>query len=528
MAASAHVDTFTTDNLPPPEQWPDLLLDRPELRYPEVLNCAEHLLGGTDADRSCLISNGETWTYGQTRATVDRIAHVLVDDLGIVPGNRVLLRGPNNAWYAAAWLAVAKAGGVVVATMPLYRATELRAIIAKGRIAVALCDHRYVEQLTAADTDLEVVAWGGPEPDDLTRRIATKAATFDAVQTAADDPCLIAFTSGTTGQPKGCVHLHRDILAIADTFSRHLIRPRPDDVFTGTPPLAFTFGLGQLLIFPLRAGAAALLLEDGSPPSLAEAIVTHDATVVGTAPTAYRALLDVDGWDPTSLRRCVSAGETLPRPTFDAFHERTGIRLIDGIGATEMLHIFISAADDDIRPGATGVPVPGYEARVVDDDGRPVTDGQVGHLAVRGPTGCRYLADPRQAEYVHHGWNVTGDAYVRDEDGYFWYQARTDDMIISSGYNIAGPEVEAALLAHPDVAEAGVVGVPDADRGEVVTAYVVVRRGAEGTDALAGQLQDHVKAMIAPYKYPRRVEFLDELPRTQTGKVQRFKLRDRA
>jgi 2-aminobenzoate-CoA ligase len=529
MTRSAHVDAFTANNLPPPEQWPELVFDLPELAYPEQLNCAERLLDGTarrfGVGRRCLISEGQVWTYGETLEKVDGIAHVLVEDLGIVPGNRVLLRGPNNAWYAAAWLAVIKAGAVAVATMPLYRAAELTAIIDKAEITTALCDHRYVDALVETGRDLDIVAWGGPGPDDLSRRIVSKAIRFDAVQTAADDVCLIAFTSGTTGQPKGCMHFHRDVLAIADTFSKRLIKPVPDDVFTGSPPLAFTYGLGQLLVFPLRAGAAALLLEDGSPPHLTEAIAEHGATIVGTAPTAYRAMLDVEGWNPTSLRRCVSAGETLPKPTFEAFREHTGIELIDGIGATEMLHVFISASDDDIRPGATGVPVPGYEARVTDDDGRPVRNGVVGRLTVRGPTGCRYLADPRQTEYVQHGWNVTGDAYVRDEDGYFWYQARTDDMIISAGYNIAGPEVEAALLSHTDVAEAGVVGVPDDARGEVVKAYVVVRKGVDATEDLATRLQEHVKGMIAPYKYPRQIEFIDELPRTQTGKVQRFRLR---
>lgn len=531
MPRSAHVDTFTADNLPPPAQWPDLRFELPELHYPDRLNCGEQLLDRTvervGAGRRCLISGGVTWTYGQTLQIVNQIAHVLVDDLGIVPGNRVLLRGPNNAWYAAAWLAVMKAGAVAVATMPLYRAAELTAIIDKAEIMTALCDHRYLDELALTGRDLDVVPWGGAGPDDLSRRTASKPARFDAVQTASDDVCLVAFTSGTTGQPKGCAHFHRDVLAVADTFSEHVIRPQPDDVFTGSPPLAFTYGLGQELIFPLRAGAATLLVEDGSPPSLAEAIVEHGATIVGTAPTAYRAMLGVEGWSPTTLRRCVSAGETLPRPTFEAFRDRTGIELIDGIGSTEMLHVFISAADDDIRPGATGVAVPGYEARVVGPDGEPVPDGEVGRLAVRGPTGCRYLADARQTEYVQNGWNLTGDAYVRDGDGYFWYQARTDDMIISSGYNIAGPEVEAALLSHPDVAEAGVVGVPDEARGQIVKAFVVAREGVDASEQLARALQDHVKDTIAPYKYPREVEFLEELPRTQTGKVQRYRLRQR-
>ena len=531
MARSAHVDTFTADNLPPEDQWPDFLRDHPDVDYPDQLNCGEELLDRTidrhGADRPCLISNGETWTYGETLETVNRIAQVLVDDLGIVPGNRVLLRGPNNAWYAACWLAVMKAGAVAVSTMPLYRAAELRTIIDKAEIATALCDHRFLDELRKTERDLQIVPWGGPEPHDLTQRIVDKAPKFDAVQTSADDICLIGFTSGTTGQPKGCLHAHRDILAIADTFSKHLIRPTADDVFTGSPPLAFTFGLGQLLIFPLRVGASTVLLEQGSPPNLAEAIVEHGCTVVGTAPTAYRAMLDVDGWNPTTLRRCVSAGETLPKSTYQAFLDATGVRMIDGIGSTEMLHIFISAADDDIRVGATGTPVPGYEAKVVGDDGEDVPDGEVGRLAVRGPTGCRYLADPRQQEYVQDGWNLTGDAYVRDEDGYFWYQARADDMIISAGYNIAGPEVEDALLSHDDVAETGVVGVPDEQRGQIVKAYVVLREGVEPSDELKAHLQEHVKNTIAPYKYPREVEFIDALPRTQTGKVQRYKLRER-
>ena len=532
MARSAHVDTFAADNLPRLEQWPDLRFDLPELRYPEQLNCGEQLLDRTmdrvGADRPCLISNGRTWTYGETLETVNQIAHVLVDDLGIVPGNRVLLRGPNNAWYAAAWLATAKAGAVAVPTMPLYRAAELRAIVDRAEVTTALCDHRYLDELAPIERHVDIVPWGGSESDDLSQRITSKPPSFDAVQTAADDVCLIAFTSGTTGQPKGCAHFHRDILAIADTFSTHLIKPELHDVFTGSPPLAFTYGLGQLLVFPLRAGAATLLLEDGSPQQLAEAIVEHGATVVGTAPTAYRAMLNVGPWNPTTLRRCVSAGETLPKPTFEAFREQTGIKMIDGIGSTEMLHVFISAADDDIRPGATGVPVPGYQARVVGDDGEPVPDGKVGRLAVRGPTGCRYVADARQIEYVQDGWNLTGDAYIRDEDGYFWYQARTDDMIISSGYNIAGPEVEAALLSHPDVVETGVVGVPDDERGQIVKAYVVTRAGVDASERLVTQLQDHVKRTIAPYKYPRQIEFIGELPRTQTGKVQRYRLRQRS
>lgn len=529
-ARSAHQDTFVLDHLPPSNEWPVLKLDHPSVRYAPQLNCGYELLDATiaahGADRPCLITPDETWTYGETRDRVNRIAHVLVKDLNVVPGNRVLLRGPNNAWLAACWLAVMKAGAVAVTTMPLLRAKELREIADRGQVTAALCDHRFLDALEDADAPLHIVPFGGDDPGDLTGRMELHPTTFDAVPTAADDPALIAFTSGTTGDPKGCVHFHRDVLAIADTFSSHVIEPRPEDLFAGSPPLAFTFGLGQLLVFPLRAGAATLLLENGSPPNLVEAISQHKVTVCGTAPTAYRAMLQVDDLDIGSLRRCVSAGETLPAPTWHEFKERTGIELIDGIGATEMLHIFVSSQPADVRPGSTGRPVPGYEACIVDGDGHPVPDGVVGRLAVRGPTGCRYLDDPRQQDYVNNGWNVTGDAFSRDEDGYFWYQSRTDDLIISSGYNIAGAEVEQALLTHPDVAEVAVVGQPDESRGQLVTAFVVLRDGASGGDEMIHQLQDHAKQEVAPYKYPRAVYFVDELPRTQTGKVQRYRLRD--
>jgi 2-aminobenzoate-CoA ligase len=394
---------------------------------------------------------------------------------------------------------------------------------------VAICDARFVTDLVAAAVpDLTVMTYGDAESaDDLVNRVAAKPADFAAVATAADDVAMLAFTSGTTGRPKATMHFHRDVLAVADTFSAQVIRPTADDVFTGTPPLGFTFGLGGLLIFPLRAGAATLLIERATPDELAQIIADREATICSTAPTAYRALLAGGHADKlTGLRRAISAGEHLPESTWHAFLEATGLRLIDGIGSTEMLHVFVAAADDDIRPGATGRAVPGYQVTVLDDAGAPAEPGVRGRLAVKGPTGCRYLADARQEVYVQNGWNITGDTYIRDEDGYFYYQARTDDMIISAGYNIAGPEVEEALLGHPAVLECCVVGVPDDDRGQLVKAFVVVAPDAVPGDALAAELQAHAKQRIAPYKYPRAVEFVDALPRTSTGKVQRFKLRN--
>lgn len=534
LSLSAHVDTFCRDSLPPPELWPDLEFTLPELSYPGRLNAADELLNRTidagGASRRCLVSPAGTWSYRQVADLAGQIAGVLAEDFGLVPGNRVLLRGPNNPWLAACWLGVLKAGCVAVPTMPMLRAAELTSICAIARVQLALCDHRFTDELDAADAPtLRIVRFGGADPGDLTTLAAARPASFESVQTAADDVAMIAFTSGTTGRPKAAMHFHRDMLAVADTFSARVLRPQQDDLFTGTPPLAFAFGIGALLLFPLRAGAASLLIERAGPAELADYIAAHGATVLSTAPTAYRAMLAAGKAGQLSgLRRAVSAGEHLPEPTWTAFHQATGVKIIDGIGSTEMLHIFIAAADDDIRPGSTGLPVPGYTAAVLDSDGKQVPDGEPGRLAVRGPTGCRYLSDERQRSYVQDGWNLTGDTYVRDADGYFWYQARSDDMIISSGYSIAGPEVEEVLLSHPDVAECAVVGIPDEARGQIVKAFVVLAAGATGDDEAVRDLQDLVKQRIAPYKYPRAIEFVAALPRTSTGKVQRFVLRQQA
>jgi 2-aminobenzoate-CoA ligase len=554
-ARSGHADTFARDNLPPRELWP--VLDEAalsQLGYPDRLNCAVELLDHTarrDPDRIAFHFPGGHWTYGELLASANRVARVLAEDLHMQPGARVLLRGPNNPMMAACWLGVLKAGGICVCTMPLLRAREIAYAVEKARIGIALCDARFAAELEQARTPGGHVAGrtaaggaaspagplhhvlyfnadaGEAAPGTLEALMAAKPADFDNVDTAADDVAIIAFTSGTTGRAKGTMHFHRDLLAVCDTFSRQVLQPGPDDIFCGSPPLAFTFGLGGLVLFPLRAGAAALLLEQAAPAQLLEGIRAHGATICFTAPTAYRAMLQaVANAGPGMLRKCVSAGETLPRATFDAWEAATGMRIIDGIGATEMLHIFISAAGPDIRPGSTGCVVPGYTACVLDEEGREAPHGTVGRLAVRGPTGCRYLADvERQAEYVQEGWNVTGDAYVHDEDGYFWYQARTDDMIISGGYNIAGPEVENVLLDHDFVSECAVIAWPDEERGNVVKAVVVLRDGVEASPETVKTLQDFVKAEIAPYKYPRIIEFAESLPRTETGKLQRFRLR---
>jgi 2-aminobenzoate-CoA ligase len=536
---SAHVDSFARDHLPPAEMWPEMDYSAlPELAYPPRLNCAAELLDrwieqGIGKRTAIHYPDGH-WSYRTLWEHANRIAHVLRDDLGVVPGERVLLRAPNNPMMAACWFAVLKVGGICVATMPLLRARELGQIVAKARVRVALTDHRLAEEIEQAahtvPTLEKVVHFGTFTGGSLEALMQNKPADFDTVDTAADDVALIAFTSGTTGQPKGTMHFHRDVLACCDSFSKYVVRPEVDDIFCGSPPLAFTFGLGGLLLFPLRIGASTLLLEQASPPHLLQGIQEYGATICFTAPTAYRAMTDLLGdHDISSLRRCISAGETLPLPTFEAWREATGLKIIDGIGSTEMLHVFISSPEEEIRPGSTGRVVPGYRAKIVDLDGNELPPGTVGHLAVQGPTGCRYLDDlERQESYVRDGWNYPGDAYRVDEDGYFWYQARADDMIISAGYNIAGPEVENVLLDHPAVAECGVVGAPDPERGQVVKAYVVLRESYEPGDEMVRELQDFAKREIAPYKYPRQVEFVDALPRTQTGKLQRFRLRQQA
>ncbi len=533
MIPSKYKDTFARDNLPPQDQWPEFLFTLPELQYPDRLNCVTEFVDkwvtSGQGERIAIISPDETLTYAQLAERINRIANVLTKDLGMVPGNRVLLRSANNPTMIAAYLAVMKAGGVTIATMPLLRAKELSYTVKKAKVAHALCDMRLADEMRKtqeACPDLKhVVYWGGE--GELEKLMAKPGyESFTACDTAIDDVCLIAFTSGTTGEPKGTMHFHRDMLAPCDSYGKYVLQASPDDRFIGSAPLAFTFGLGGHVLFPFRIGAATIQLEKLPPEDLLQAIAKYKATIVFTAPTAYRAVLPhLKQHDISSLRKCVSAGETLPKPTYEAWHQATGMKILDGIGGTEMMHIFIGSPADKVRGGATGQPVPGYVARIVDEEGNEVPRGTIGRLAVRGPTGCRYLADARQTKYVEKGWNFPGDTYVQDADGYFWYQARSDDMIISSGYNIAGPEVEEVLLTHPAVAECGVVGAPDEERGHIVKAYVVLRAGHAGDASLTKTLQDFVKNAVAPYKYPRAIEYVTVLPRTQTGKLQRFELR---
>jgi 2-aminobenzoate-CoA ligase len=532
LAASAYTDHFARTHLPPAELWPELRFDLPELQYPPRLNCVAMLLDGCMPDHVAIHGAQGAWTYAQLQQQINRIANVLRGPMQLEPGNRVLLRGANSPLMAACILAVMKAGLIAVPTMPLLRARELGAIADKAQVNAVLCaDSLCAELDTAGQPDAaraNTLRFGGEGgPGSLEALMATQSPQFDAVDTAADDVCLISFTSGTTGVPKGTMHFHRDVMVICDCFPRSVLQSQRSDIFIGTPPLAFTFGLGGLLLFPLRVGATAVLLEKLTPETLLKAIETYRATVCFTAPTFYRQMAALCGkFDLSSLQKSVSAGEALPLATRQSWRQASGLHMIDGIGATELLHIFISASGDQVRPGATGKPVPGYQACILDLQGEPVGPGVIGRLAVKGPTGCRYLADERQRDYVLNGWNLTGDAYEMDADGYFYYRSRTDDMIISAGYNIAGPEVEDVLLRHPAVAECGVIGKADEERGQIVEAHVVLRAGAEPSPQLTLQLQEFVKQQIAPYKYPRSIKFLNALPRTETGKLQRFKLRN--
>ena len=538
LGPSGHVDDFARRNLPPPGQWPQLLLDRPEFKYPDYLNAAVELTDRIVAqgmgDRIALIGNGRQRTYKELTDWSNRLAHALVENYGVKPGHRVLIRSGNNPALVAAWLAATKAGAVVVNTMPMLRAGELTKIVDKAEISLALTDSRIADELVAcAKTSKflkQVVNFDGTQNHDaeLDRIALNKPVRFDAVKTGRDDVALLGFTSGTTGEPKATMHFHRDLLIVADGYAREVLKVTPDDVFVGSPPLAFTFGLGGLAIFPLRFGATATLLENAAPSEMIRIIETYKATICFTAPTAYRAMMAAmdKGADLSSLRLAVSAGETLPAPVFESWTRKTGKPILDGIGSTELLHIFITNRTGSAVGGTTGTPVAGYEAKIVDEEMNELPAGQVGKLAVRGPTGCRYLADSRQTKYVRDGWNITGDAFVSDENGRLSFVARADDMIVSAGYNIAGPEVETALLGHPDVAECAVIGAPDEERGQIVSAFIVLKQGARSDDVEVKLLQDHVKATIAPYKYPRAIAFVEALPKTQTGKIQRFKLRE--
>ena len=534
---SAHADRFVSDRLPAREDQPEFLFDLPELRYPERMNAAVELVSRAvaqgDGDRLAVLNDFGSWTYSELDDLSSRIARLLAEEEGLVPGNRVLLRGPNGAMLFACWLGILKAGGIVVATMPILRPAEIAIILKRAEVSHAIVDSRFIGDYRAgaaeAGTVRSLLRYDGDYgKGELETRLRRAARGFRAVETFRDDPALIAFTSGTTGKPKGCVHYHRDILASADSFARHVLKPEPGDRWACSAPIAFTFGLGQLLVFPLRFRGTAVTIEQVSPRLMLDAVQQYKIATLATAPTAYKAMLPLAGdHDISSLRTCVSAGEHLPAATWRAWHERTGLGIVDGIGATEMMHIFISARGDEIRPGATGKAVPGYRACVLGDDGVPLGPGATGPLAVKGPTGCRYFDDERQKLYVQEGWNVTGDTYRQDEDGYFWYVARSDDMIISAGYNIAAPEVENALYGHAAVQECAVVGVPCEQRGQRVKAFVLCAPGYLPSQALAAELQAHVKGVIAPYKYPRDIEFVETLPKTATGKLQRYALRAR-
>jgi 2-aminobenzoate-CoA ligase len=557
-------DSFVRDRLPPPELLPEFRFDLPEVRYPERLNCAAELLKGGNPESPAVINEHGQWTYAEIDDLSGRIARLLVDEEGLIHGNRVLLRGPNTMTMFAAWLGVLKAGGIAVTTMPLLRPGEIASVIDKARISHALCDSRFIGDLRdAADQThslKHIVKYDGDFGKGALESRCAKLDPLPPVDTAQDDPALIAFTSGTTGVPKGCVHLHRDVLAPCDTFAKTHFPMAPGDVVLTSAPIAFTFGLGATLLFPLRSGAATATVEKATPAELLEVIAKFGVTHLATAPTAYKAMLATEAApypNPVrpersrgahldgpanaprlrsgqtegvldravkSLRACLSAGEHLPAATWQAWKDRTDISIVDGIGSTEMMHIFVSESGDAIRPGSTGRAVPGYEATVLDPDGKPMAKGE-GRLAIKGPTGCRYIDDPRQADYVADGWNITGDTYAKDGDGYFWYRARTDDMIVSSGYNIGAPEVENALLAHPAVAECAVIGIPCPERGQKVKAFVVLADFATPSEELADKLKSFVKDQIAPYKSPREVEFVEALPKTATGKLRRSELR---
>lgn len=528
-------DNFAHDSLPDISLQPDYIWDLPQFRQPEMLNCVDRLLDdhikNGNGDAICLRTFEKNWTYRELYEKANQIAQVLIDDLGLQSGNRVLIRSANNPMMVACWFGIIKAGGIVVATMPLLRAKELTTIIECAEISHVLCDVHLESEIDQVHSPFikRICKFDGSEngTSELENLMLPKAKTFMNFHSKADSVALVGFTSGTTGLPKMTAHYHKDILNICEAFPQFSLQPTPDDIFTGSPPIGFTFGLGGLVLFPMYFGASTFLIEKPSPDLLLEAIQNHKISICFTAPTAWRIITSkVPDYDISSLRKCVSAGETLPLKVWQDWYDATGLKIIDGIGATEMLHIFISSNEENMRPGATGLPITGYEAKIIDAAGNELPANEPGRLAVRGITGCKYLNRPdKQREYVENGWNITGDVYKKDEDGYFWFIARGDDMIISSGYNIAAVEVESVLLTHEDILECAVVGLPDEERGMLVCAHVVLKEKNKASDEFSKAIQQWFKEVAAPYKYPRVIYFADLLPKTETGKIQRFKLK---
>lgn len=523
-------DNFAHDNLPSVDLQPDYLYDLPQFQHPEMLNCVERLLDNHikngNGDAICIRTFEETWTYKDLFEKANQIAHALVDNLGLVSGNRVLLRSANNPMMVACWFAILKAGGIVVATMPLLRAKELTTIVDCAEISIALCDNDLADEMNQVESNF-LKAKSFYRKGDLEQLMQSKPKSFDNYHSKSDSVALIGFTSGTTGLPKMTAHYHKDILNICEAFPVYSLQPTKEDIFTGSPPLGFTFGLGGLVLFPMYFGASTFLIEKPSPDLLLQAIQHHKISICFTAPTAWRIITTkVKEYDISSLRKCVSAGETLPLKVWEDWYEATGLKIIDGIGATEMLHIFISSNEKNMKPGATGKAITGYEAKIIDTLGNELPKNEAGRLAVRGITGCKYLnREEKQREYVENGWNITGDIFRRDEEGYFYFVARGDDMIISSGYNIAAIEVESVLLTHEAILECAVVGLPDSERGMLVCAHIVLHDRTKKTDEMKLNIQQWFKEAAAPYKYPRVINFVECLPKTETGKIQRFKLK---
>lgn len=521
-------DNFAHDSLPDIALQPDYIFPSTEFQQPEMLNCVERLLDyhieNGHGNAICLQTFEESWTYQDLYEKANQIAHILVDDLGLKSGNRVLIRSANNPMMVACWYAILKAGGIVVATMPLLRSKELTTIIDCAEISHAFCDDSLIEEINLVKSPfLKSVSFY----KELTNLMESKPKNFTNYHSKSDSVALIGFTSGTTGLPKMTAHYHKDILNICEAFPQYSLQPTAHDVFTGSPPIGFTFGLGGLVLFPMYFGASTFLIEKPTPDLLLQAIQDFKVTICFTAPTAWRIITTkVKEYNVSSLRRCVSAGETLPMKVWEDWYNATGLKIIDGIGATEMLHIFISSNEENMKPGATGLAVTGYEAKIVDKKGNEVGANEPGRLAVRGITGCKYLnREEKQREYVENGWNITGDIFKRDKDGYFWFVARGDDMIISSGYNIAAIEVESVLLTHDEILECAVIGLPDEERGMLVCAYIVLKDHSKAQDETAKTIKDWFKEVAAPYKYPREIRFLEALPKTETGKIQRFKLK---
>ncbi len=531
---------------PPRELWPRFGLDFPEAReWPAKLNIAEVLVDDNlkRGDKPAILYEDRQIKYRELQLMINKFGNAL-KVLDVKPYDRVMLRLPNIPEFIVSSLAVQKLGAVSVPTFTLLKAKELSYIASDCEAKVLITTPSLLEDVEKAKGELKTIrhiVLADAKPSEVEAPYIAfdylmddfkEATGLEPVRVDQDEVTLLLYTSGTTGPPKGCIHTHRHYLAVADCYAKNVLQAREDDVWGGPPTMAFAYGHTGLICNPLRHGATTSLVGSGrfEPASMFQLIEKHGISVFYGVPTAYRTMVALKHergkYDFSSLRVCVTAGEPCPPSLYYTIKEFFGCEVLEHMGCTELFNGFISTRFGQVKPGSMGLAVPGYDVRILGDDGNEVKTGEVGHLAVAGPIGIRYWKLPeKQAESVRNGWNHTGDMAYKDEEGFFWFASRSDDIIKTAAYRVSPHEVEEALIKHGAVAEAGVIGVPDLERGQIIKAFIVLKPDHKPSSRLEEELRVFVKDQIAPYKAPKEVEFVKELPKTETGKIRRAELK---